>query len=399
MRELALLIALTLGFGGRAITDNYQWKLPPGFDPPPVPADNPMSVAKVELGRHLFYDLRLSGNGKQSCASCHVQSLAFTDGKPRAVGSTGQLHPRGSMSLVNIAYSATLTWGNPNLTSLENQMRVPMFGTEPVELGLSDGGAAFIRMARNDKRYRELFRRAYPGDPDQFTITNVIRAIACFERTIISARSDWDTDWQQLRHLDGVKMYSSKTSEAAQRGEALFFGERLACARCHGGIDFNGTFSSANELEEGASFHNNGMPPGAAGLNEYTGVAGDVGKFKAPTMRNIELTAPYMHDGSLPTLDAVIEHYAKGGSHTPTQSPLVSGFTLTEQERDDLVAFLRSLTDFDVTRDPRFSNPWKSQGERPLDPPPVAEPEGSAETQKRPATGEHHRLLVLTVGP
>jgi cytochrome c peroxidase len=351
-----LAVGMTLG----STIDHYKWNLPEGFEPPPIPANNPMTTAKVELGRYLFYERRLSGNGTQACGSCHIQRLAFTDGRGRAVGSTGQVHPRGSMSLVNVAYSKTLTWSNPNLTTLEDQMRVPMFGTKPVELGLEPDGARFLRLARTDKRYQELFRRAYPSDAHAFTIENVIRAIACFARTIISARSDWDADWRQVQHLYGFRRDSSKTSEEARRGEFLFFGDRLSCARCHGGNNFNSTFSNENKPQIGAAFHNNGMPLGQPGLNEYTRSPQDLGKFKAPTMRNIELTAPYMHDGSLPSLESVIDHYAKGGSHSPTQSPLVHGFTLSKQERNDLIAFLRSLTDVEVTRDPRFSDPWIS---------------------------------------
>jgi len=349
---------LALCLGVRASADDYKWNLPEGFGPPPVPTSNPMTTAKVELGRYLFYDQRMSGNGKQACASCHMQRFAFTDRRPRAIGSTGQIHPRSSMSLVNVAYSKTLTWSNPNLTTLEDQMRVPIFGTNPVELGLDTDGATFLKIARSDKRYQELFQRAYPSDPNPFTIINLIRAIACFERTIISARSDWDADWRQVQHLYSLELDSSKTSESARRGEVLFFGDKLACGRCHGGNNFDASYSSTNVPIKGPSFHNNGMPLGAAGLNEYTGSAEDIGKFKPPTMRNIELTAPYMHDGSVPSLDAVIDHYAKGGSHTSTQSPLVHGFTISEQDRADLIAFLRSLTDLEVIRDPRFSDPW-----------------------------------------
>jgi cytochrome c peroxidase len=363
MHRLALLLVLALGVAAVARAQDYKWNLPEGFAPPPAPADNPMTVAKVELGRHLFYDRRLSGNGKQACASCHIQRFAFTDGKPRAVGSTGEVHPRGSMSLVNVAYSKTLTWSNPNLTTLEGQMRGPMFGTNPVELGVDADGATFLKIAKKDKRYQVLFRRAYADDSSPFSIENVIRAIACFERTIISARSAWDADWRQVQHLYGLSLDSSKTSEAARRGEVLFFSDRLACARCHGGINFNETFSSEHQLQSVPAFHNNGMS-GAPGLSEYTGATEDLGKFKAPTMRNVELTAPYMHDGSLATLAAVIDHYASGGGRAPNQSPLVHGFQLSPADRDDLIAFLRSLTDFAVTRDPRFSNPWTSTPKR-----------------------------------
>jgi cytochrome c peroxidase len=160
-----------------AAEPEYQWNLPKGFPQPYVPADNPMTPEKVELGRYLFYDTRMSVNGTQSCASCHKQELAFTDGRAVGVGATGQSHSRSAMSLVNVAYSAVLTWSNPNLRSLEEQALTPMFGDHPVELGLkqSDG---FVPMLRGDAKYQNLFRSAFPRDADPFTIQNVTRAIA-----------------------------------------------------------------------------------------------------------------------------------------------------------------------------------------------------------------------------
>src|SRR5262249_11079391 len=139
----------------------YIWNLPTGFPAPRVPADNPMTAAKVELGRHLFYDTRLSANGTQSCASCHEQARAFTDGKERAVGSTGERHPRNSMSLVNVAYFGTLTWANPTLTRLEDQALVPMFGEHPVELGLRSPGTSLLERLERDGTYQRLFAEAF----------------------------------------------------------------------------------------------------------------------------------------------------------------------------------------------------------------------------------------------
>ncbi len=362
MRPLVLICAVALLVAGGAAANTYKWDLPEGFAPPPVPADNPMTAEKVELGRYLFYDKRMSGNGRQACASCHMQKFAFTDGRPHAVGSTGQAHPRGSMSLVNIAWSTSLTWANPALTHLEDQARVPMFGTRPVELGLDPQGQAFLAAVKQDRRYQKLFRQAYPKDADPYTVAHVVGAIASFERTIISAKSPWDDDWRQLRRLSSFNLDFSVTSEAARRGEVLFFSKKLACFRCHSGIDFNTSIADNGHVQGGAVFHNNGMPAGAPGAFEYTKRPSDAGKFKAPTMRNVALTAPYMHDGSLPTLEAVIDHYAKGGSHTPNQSKLVKGFTLSRQERADLLAFLHSLTDTDLTHNPKFSDPWKAAG-------------------------------------
>src|ERR1700689_152268 len=173
---------------GRAETPpSYAWNLPRNFPRPDVPATNPMSEAKAELGRHLFYDTRLSGNGTQSCATCHEQERAFTDGRARAVGSTGEVHPRGSMSLVNVAYAAALTWGNPSLTRLEDQALVPMFGTHPVELGLSKDEPGLLERLRAESRYQALFAQAFGGDGEPFSLDHVTQALAAFERTIISA--------------------------------------------------------------------------------------------------------------------------------------------------------------------------------------------------------------------
>jgi cytochrome c peroxidase len=163
----ALQISLTLAFLPAAFAGEYQWNLPKGFPKPYVPANNPMSAAKVELGRYLFYDRRMSVNGTASCATCHKQELAFTDGRATGLGATGESHSRSAMSLVNVAYSAALTWSDPEMKSLEKQALVPMFGDRPVELGLREGDG-FLPMLRSDAKYRALFEAAFPGDTDPF---------------------------------------------------------------------------------------------------------------------------------------------------------------------------------------------------------------------------------------
>src|SRR5262245_42731295 len=152
---------------------DFHWEIPKPFPRPAVPQDNPMNAAKVELGRYLFYDRRLSVNGKQSCASCHRQELAFTDGRARAEGTTGQIHPRGSMSLVNVAYVERLTWANPSLTALEDQALIPMLGEDPVELGLKGREAQLLSTLRGDPQYRRLFDAAFPGETEPVILTNV----------------------------------------------------------------------------------------------------------------------------------------------------------------------------------------------------------------------------------
>jgi len=352
----------------------YVWNLPNGFPKPRVPADNPMTAAKVELGRHLFYDTRLSANGTQSCGSCHEQARAFTDGKERAVGSTGEVHPRNSMSLVNIAYAGTLTWANPMLTRLEDQALVPMFGDHPVELGWIRPGTALLDRLRRDQTYRRLFAAAFDRTSKAFSVDNVVRSIASFERTIISARSPYDR-YHSNRERDAI-------SAAARRGETLFFSQPFTCFRCHngflmgGGVDFDGR---ERDAEGGVEFHNTGLynlagalsyKPPNTGIYEITRRAEDVGKFKAPTLRNIALTGPYMHDGSIASLDGVLDHYSAGGRtivegpnrgvghDNVNKSRSVRGFTLSADQRADFLAFLNSLTDEELLHDPRFANPW-----------------------------------------
>src|SRR5580698_2053852 len=177
------LIFTFLLFQAFAAEPDYQWNLPKGFPKPYVPADNPMSAAKVELGRYLFYDARMSVNGKQSCASCHRQELAFTDGKARAEGATGITHPRSSMSLANVAYTPLLTWANPTIQTLEDQIPIPMFGVDPVEMGMAGRETQLLETVRQDPVYRGLFPPAFPGEPDPYHIKNVVKAIAAFERT------------------------------------------------------------------------------------------------------------------------------------------------------------------------------------------------------------------------
>jgi cytochrome c peroxidase len=353
----------------------YQWNLPKGFAKPYVPAGNPMTAAKVELGRYLFYDSRMSVNGKASCATCHKQELAFTDGRAVGVGATGEAHSRGAMSLVNVAYSAVLTWSNPEMKTLEQQALVPMFGDHPVELGLREDDG-FVPMLRSDPQYRTLFEHAFPavgpkGAADRFTIANVTKALASFERSIISARSPYDR-----YHYGGE---DNAISESAKRGETLFFNQHLSCFRCHGGANFSDATAFEKNADRRVEFHNTGLynvagslsyPEPNTGIFEFTKAPADVGKFKAPTLRNIALTAPYMHDGSIPTLEGVLDHYAAGGRtiasgphagtgrDNPNKDPLIGGFTLTQQDRADLIEFLKSLTDDAVIHDPRFADPW-----------------------------------------
>ncbi len=356
-RRIFMTAVMAALIAAPAMAQPFDWQLPRGFPAPPVPPGNPMNTAKVELGRRLFYDTRLSVNGGQSCASCHRQELAFTDGVARAKGTTGERHPRSSMSLVNAGYAPVLTWADPKLTELEVQALIPMFGTEPVELGLRGQEETLLIALRRDSVYRRLFAAAFPGDADAFRIDNITRALAAFQRTIISTRSPYD------RYRYGGD--ESAISPAAKRGEILFFsGEKAGCFQCHGGWNFSGPVRYADGPPVEAEFHNTGLyytyrAPNT-GLHRHTGKAEDEGRFRAPTLRNIAITGPYMHDGSVATLAEAIEHYSKGGraSAHPAKSSILRPLSLSSSEKADLIEFLRSLTDEELLKDPRWSNPW-----------------------------------------
>ena len=361
---LALLAGISLPLASQP-RDRYRWDLPPRVAPPPVPADRPMTTSRVELGRRLFYDARLSGNGTQSCATCHVQSMAFADGRARGMGSTGQEHPRSPMSLVNVAYRDTLTWSHPSLRSLEEQALLPMLGTSPIELGLQGHERRIYGIFATDPAYRPLFAAAFPGEDTPVTTANIATALSAFERSIVSFRSPFD----RYRELED----RSAMSESALRGSVLFFSNRKArCISCHRGLNLDGgsktQMTPADEVPV-FTFHNTGLyslpgplsyPSDNLGLYTHTGKLEDVGKFRVPTLRNIALTAPYMHDGSIATLEEVLDHYAAGGrTPNPNRSAGLGPLTLTAEERRDLIAFLESLTDGELLRDPRWSNPWK----------------------------------------
>ena len=336
----------------------YSWRLPPGLPIPRVPADNPMSEAKVGLGRALFYDTRLSGNGAYACASCHIQARAFTDGRATAIGSTGQSHARSTMTLANVAYNASYGWADGATRTLEAQMAVPMFNEHPIELGLKGREAEIVARFRSQPVDAALFRAAFPAEAEPVTFVNIVKAIASFERTIVSAGSPLD------RYL--YRDERTAMSPAALRGMKLYFSDRLACGFCHGGFNLSGPTDHDGSEPVAPTFHNTalynvdgrgGYPASDRGLFDKTGTPSDMGAFRAPTLRNIGVTAPYMHDGSVPTLEAAISHYATRGVASPLRSPRLKGFTLTTQETRDLVAFLNALTDDAFLADPAFGPP------------------------------------------
>lgn len=406
-RSVLLLVAACALFATSAVADTpYVLDLPRGFPAPNVPADNPLTWEKVELGRLLFYDTRLSGNQTYACATCHQQALAFTDGRPQAIGSTGESHPRGAMSLANVAYAGTLAWNNPSLFSLEAQALIPMFGERPIELGLTGKEQQLFARLKADPRYRRMFAEAFPDLPDPISLDTITKAIASFERTLISGNSPYD------RYALGID--DDAISASAKRGESLFFDSDFSsgvfreCSHCHGGFNFTASVDHAGTIAE-RPMHNNALynlrcadfglpdldlpqcdttppatqcqgtgpqamgcyPPDNTGAFSITGNTADMGKFKAPTLRNIAVTGPYMHDGSIATLDAVLDHYSAGGrtitegpyagvgAESPARGQFIIHFELTDKQRADLLAFLEALTDEDFLTNPRFADPFQ----------------------------------------
>ncbi|MGZ8520489.1 MAG: MbnH family di-heme enzyme [Candidatus Binatia bacterium] len=312
-----LMAAATLAF---PVDNAFHWELPAWVPQPRQPADNPATPAKVELDRPLFYEKRLSANQTMSCATCHEQERAFTDGKKTATGITAQVSKRNSMALVNVAYLPTLTWGNPQIESLEVRALIPIFGEHPVEMGMAGKEVLLFERLKGEPIYQKLFADAFPeqaraSEAQLYSLSTVTKAIAAFQRTLLSFNAPYDH----------YKYGKDKTaiSASAKRGEALFFGEKMECYHCHAGFNFTDNIQHSKLAFPEKGFHNTGLynedskgayPPGHIGIAEFTGRDDDMGKFRTPSLRNVALTAPYMHDGSIANLEDVIRnHYAKKG--------------------------------------------------------------------------------------
>lgn len=313
----------------------WRWDLRSGIEPPTVPADNPMTAAKVELGRRLFYDADLSTNGTMSCATCHEQKRAFADGNRTHVGAHGDAGRRNVPGLANIAFATSLTWADSRLTTLEKQAAVPLFGDHPVEMGMKGMETELLRRLTKDSCYRTMFRRAFPETDGMIDIPSIMRALAAFERTLISRGSPYDL------YLRGQRQ---TLSSGAVEGQGLF---ATHCASCHSGPDFTDYRFHALEPAQNVG---SGMD---RGLAEATGNPGDAGRFRTPGLRNVSLTAPYMHDGSGNTLDEALRRHAG-------QVPAI--VVLTERQGAALREFLGTLSDSRFVSDRRFAYPSTACG-------------------------------------
>ena len=330
-----------------------------------VPADNPMTADKVELGRKLFFDTRLSGDGTISCASCHDPKRAFTDGKPLAEGINARRGVRNSPTLLNAMFSTAQFWDGRAAT-LEEQAKMPL--TNPDEMGNRSVDQVVATVA-GIPEYSKAFRQVFGGG---VSIDGFAKAVAAFERTLISG--DAPVDRYLAGDLDAL-------SDEARNGMVLFRG-KARCTVCH---QFNANFSSFSTFPffTDGNYRNTGVAAnftgfsalarraisasrdatGAAtlelGRHERAGELGrfvfsgntlDIGAFRTPSLRNVELTAPYFHDGSAATLEDVVRFYVKGGNENPNRDWQLEPVALTESEQHELVAFLKALTSDDARR-------------------------------------------------
>jgi cytochrome c peroxidase len=313
---------LLLAAAGSLAAEEYAWHLPRGFPTPAVPPDNPMSEAKAALGERLFFEARLSVTGQYSCSSCHDPAHSFAQARPVAIGATGEALPHNAMALVNVAYNVSFGWTKPRLGSLETQMLEPMLNEHPVELGLRGLEAARCAQLAADPAYASGFAAAFPGDPAPVTFDHLVKAIATFERTLISGGSPFDRYVFNGEH--------QALSGAAKQGMALFFSTRAGCSACHSGFNFAGNWRDTQGETGRASFARNGT---------------SAQPLRVPTLRNVALTAPYMHDGRFATLEAVLEHYSSVARQAARPDRRLPRVPFSSSERGALVAFLDSLTD------------------------------------------------------
>lgn len=292
------------------------------------PVDNQPNAIRWELGKKLFYDRALSRDSSISCASCHNPDLAFSDKVSFSKGVDGLIGTRNAPTLGNVAYHPYYT-REGGVKTLEMQILVPVQEHNEFDFNIVEIG---YRLAK-DSNYVQLAKRAYDRNPDYFVIT---RAISVFERSLISKNSRFD------QYLNGNKTILNNSEI---QGANLFYSSKTGCSGCHDGFNFSNY-----------SFENNGLYINYTdpGRKRLTGKSADEALFKVPTLRNIELTAPYMHDGSFNDLKSVINHYNSGGQNHPHKSELIRPLHLTEYEMDCLVAFLKSLTDESFINNPIF---------------------------------------------
>lgn len=305
----------------------YELDLPAGFPEMPVPEGNELTQARITLGKQLFYDKRLSRDGQIACASCHLQELAFTDGEAVSIGAQGRTGFRNAPSLANVGYHPYLFREGGGI-SLETQVLGPLEDSTEMAFNMLEA----VNRLKEFPEYQAQAEQAYDQEFSAFVLT---RALGAFQRTLISGESAYD----QYLYAGAV------LDSAAIRGAILFNGDKAQCSSCHSGFNYTDY-----------SFQNIGL------YDEYSDLGrarvsldlADIGKFKVPSLRNVALTAPYMHDGSIQRLEQIIEHYDHGGQGHINQNPAIVPLGLSTDEKADLLAFLESLSDLNFISKPEF---------------------------------------------
>jgi cytochrome c peroxidase len=318
---LALLVLSACKKEAPEITiSNDAFPIPAGFPKIEFPDDNQFTIERWKLGKKLFYEKALSLNNTVSCGSCHNPELAFSDDVALSLGDSGKVGRSNAPTLANVAYHPYFTRAG-GVPTLEMQILVPIQEHDEFNTNIVD----IAERLKQIPEYVEAAQNSYNREMDPFVIT---RAIAAFERSLISGNSRYDA-YIQNGDFDVL-------NDQEKRGLQLFLSDKTNCSKCHTGFDFTNY-----------AFENNGLYTDYTDLGRFrvTGVETDRAKFKVPSLRNIELTAPYMHDGSMLTLESIVEHYNSGGAIHPSKSQFVKPLGLTQEEKDDLVAFLKSLTD------------------------------------------------------
>ncbi len=330
----------------------YNLDLPEWMPNPIIPEDNPLTEAGVHLGRYLFYDPILSADGSLSCGSCHQQSKGFTNGTKKSTGVLNLETERSAMSLVNLAFNPNQYLWDGKASSIEGIV----IATVEDHVEMNENWENVEYRLRSNSDYPSMFRRAFGIDrKGEITRDLTAKAIAQFVRTIVSFNSEFDrVVWLKERW----------PTDEERRGQELFYIEPFLQTDNHPGC----THCHLNPLFTDNLYKNNGIDdvPSLAdfldlGRGAVTKRLYDNGKFRVPTLRNIAATAPYMHDGRFETLEAVLDHYAGGGHNMENEDVNIQAFTLTEQEKNDMITFLHMLTDSTLLTNPAYANPFEEK--------------------------------------
>lgn len=309
---------------------------------------------KREFGHYLFFDKALSFNLTKSCSSCHDPKLAFTDGYRKSLGATADLHQRNASSLLNISGFSYFTAADTTLTTLEKQLQNPFFNNKFIELGAFGHEDEILNRIKANSVYQKLFSH-FKRSTDEISMQLIIISLADYCKLLNSHQSKYDIYLKNPQ----VNILSKNEKE----GMALFFSNKMACSQCHGGINFNTPKLNAKNIFLKNGFFLPYKTNVATKFSEDFGLYNvsnnpkDIGRFRIPSLRNVLLTSPYMHDGNIETITEVLEKYSSGGMENAPKDERIRGFNITKQEKSQMISFLATLTDTSYYSNPLFLNP------------------------------------------